>query len=280
MDGSGMRDRTGDRSTGAGRRQGRGSADLMHAGRGPTTPCALATSQLVADLDGELGGAESAWVASHLADCPSCREERVALEGVRVAVSSALGRPGASTPAFARVLERLDSGEIDPLSQAEAYERRPSGQRPIPPVGRGRRPGAGGRGLPWAVGAGSVALLSVVLAFVAVPAVRETVGRFHVGSLPAGTATSPMLTLTGHAPSRDAKTPVSARAAHAVRNRETTQESRGALAAADSSRDLQVPEELRRRPGMFLDMNVVRRLDKLKKMEAVYRAPGSVGGAG
>jgi hypothetical protein len=54
-----------------------------------------------------------------------------------------------------------------------------------------------------------------------------------------------------------------------------------AVAGGDpSGRDLQVPEELRRQPDMFLDFPLVQRLEKLRHMEAIYRESQEPSGEG
>jgi len=119
----------------------------------------------------------------------------------------------------------------------------------------------------------------MTLALVASPPGR--VQRWlQVPSLPAGTSRAPALTLTGPAVPRGAASSNAARPAAAPPVRKPAQGPRATVAAANASGDLHVPDELRRRPGLFLDMGVVRRLDKLKKMEAVYRGQARAEGAG
>ncbi|MBU6281888.1 zf-HC2 domain-containing protein [bacterium] len=242
----------------------------MYEGKGPTTACALAASQLVALLDGEIPAQERGWVESHLEGCPPCREEHSALARVQGLVGRSLLPSEPETSSLERVMARIEAGEVDPLGLAEpARPERPS-PRPGPPAGTGRR-----TAVPWALGAGSVALLAVLLAVAVLPVGPGVLGWLDAPSTPRGTATAPALTLTGRPPVRETRP---ARASRAGRDASVAH--RAPLVAADPSRDLQVPEELRRRPGLFLDMGVVRRLDKLRKMEAVYRAPGATGAAG
>ncbi|MFM8411786.1 MAG: zf-HC2 domain-containing protein, partial [Alphaproteobacteria bacterium] len=69
------------------------SSGLMREIRGATSACALARAQLTALLDGELAGADSAWVDSHLAGCGDCGREREELVALRSVLSRALDSP-------------------------------------------------------------------------------------------------------------------------------------------------------------------------------------------
>jgi hypothetical protein len=251
---------------------------------GVTTPCALASSQVVALVDGELAADEREWVESHVATCGPCAAERRSIEQLRELVARTLTSRPRRLPSFERVLQRIDSGEADSLSRAAQSSpkaqagppRAPRARASIPRTGRRLRTPAS-----WAVGAGAGAgaALAVVLALAGSPPGRLQ-QWLQVPHLPTGTTTSPALTLTGPPGPRGSASSSAARPSEAPPGRKAARAPRATVASANTSDDLHVPDELRRRPGLFLDMGVVRRLDKLKKMEAIYRAHERAGGAG
>ncbi|MFM7736848.1 MAG: hypothetical protein ACKPBU_12820 [Alphaproteobacteria bacterium] len=121
--------------------------------------------------------------------------------------------------------------------------------------------------------------MAALLAVFLLPSGRGLERWLEAPSVPAGPSVAAPLTLTGRTAASRTRVDATARAQSSRPRTEVAREG-GALAAADTAKDLQVPDELRRRPGMFLDMGVVRRLDKLKKMEAVYRSPNGEGRSG
>lgn len=239
--------------------------------------CGFAADQLAALLDGELAPAERDWVEGHLADCPICDAERKALSTVREAVSRALASTDFPMPSREALFARLDAGDTEAHVEDAGAGRVSRG---APRRGRSRagRPGVARRtSRPWGLVAGSTAALAILLAVVTSPSGRGLQAWLEAPSTPVGVAGAPALTLTGRVAARE---PVSRAGVPAARARSASPEDprrAAGVLASEPSRDLQVPDELRRRPGMFVDMGIVRRLDKLKKMEAVY-GPGKGGG--
>ena len=117
----------------------------------------------------------------------------------------------------------------------------------------------------------AVASLAMLVAFALLPMTQRWPGWLDAPGSPRATA----LTLTSRDPGRARV----AKVAHGTGRPATRGAvSRESLAKADPSRDLDVPEDLRRNPGLFIDMPLVRRLEKLRHLEAVYRQDGMGGG--
>lgn len=243
----------------------------MKPGSGTTDECEALAEDLTAYLDGEIRGESRARLEAHLAACPSCRREIDRVGRVRDLVASALEpRPGGAAVAdegFANVLERIgaDPGPT-PTHGGDLAAARRSASRV-----RGRfhrRPGLG-LGLSLA-GASAIAAMAVLFANDSLRS-TEVPPRTLVGAPVDGTVARRRVALA-------AKTPTVARSDVRSKPAATGPAAGPALAGGDPSRDLQVPEELRLRAGLFVDMDVVKRLDKLKNLEAVYQASRGDGG--
>jgi hypothetical protein len=270
--------------------------------------CEEIRDSLVARLDGELDRRTAAAVDEHLAGCGACARELASLRSVVGAVSEVLGRDraGASMDAFDRVWARVAAGEAVPAPAAAPEQRSgriSAGLGVRPPHGdphrdrdAGVRSGrvARGRervqsqarrsGLRLTVIGGAVAAagLALVVALAGNPfspgagsGERSAATKVAESSAPAADASRERRDPSAVAQAKD-----SAPAAQPkVAARPSGADAAGGgnvRVAADSSppessgRDLQVPDELRKHPGMFLDLPIVQQLEKLRHMEAVY----------
>lgn len=240
----------------------------MSAGRGQGAACAARVGDLVAHLDGELGAAEDERLVAHLAACAGCRLEVARLAAVREIVARAIGavdggpvRVASEQPAdFAAVLERIGAQPAGGGPRRIGGRRGGGGSRPASRSGAGRAGRLRGTALGLSL-AGAGALAAVALLVVRdLRADLPFAPRTLVGARRPAAVTAPAPRIAG--------------GPRAPGNRS----SRRAAVAADPGRDLQVPAELRARPGLFVDMDVVKRLDKLRHLEAVYREDGAQGG--
>ncbi len=240
--------------------------------------CAEVCEGLVAWLDDESEPAERASVREHLDACSRCRQDLEELQAVRRDLASALRASPlseASTPAALASLLAAISDARPAAGQGKSSarvavggragetsdEHTAAGWRPNG-LARAERSGRrAARRAPWRAmssgWAGRLALGGLAAAGLAM-ALGVSVGRRQ----------TPVATRLAGEPSRTEPVRVAAPRAAG-----------GALAAAD--RDLPVPDELRQQPGRFLDLDIVRKLEKLRNLEAVNRHadPDATGGA-
>lgn len=281
--------------------------------------CEDVRENLTALSDGELAPEVAGRVRNHLTGCGGCAGELASIERTRGYVKAALGGyPAEATDrlagAFGELLARLDGPAVEVEAGASllaAESRHALGQRParvaraselrrLPSAQRGRpadRSATLPRGRsprrPWAL-VGGLALVATALVFAVDRA--ALLGRFSGGDpsarpaiakgvgAPAAADRAPRRTQVAKseaAPAAKGRSspPTSARLA----SKDASSESGSATAVADrgdAGRDLSVPDEVRLHPGMFLDLGMVQRLDKLRHLEAVYRQPGAGEGEG
>ena len=247
---------------------------------GGLRPCDRVVAELGALLDRELDPEVIETVEAHLSICPDCSAERAAIESLQGLVVRSIERVSPDPTPFELLLARLEAGGPDSMADPRRAVRRPSGERPsaIHRHDRSRRSMGASRiplrrrpGRIWFMGAGAVASLAMLVAFALLPMTQRWPGWLDAPGSPRATA----LTLTSRDPGRARV----AKVAHGTGRPATRGAvSRESLAKADPSRDLDVPEDLRRNPGLFIDMPLVRRLEKLRHLEAVYRQDGMGGG--
>ena len=269
-----------------------------------TTRCEEIEESLVAWGDGELDEREAAEVAAHVCTCVPCGARAADFGALRQAIREALlqvpsPRAGIS---FAALEAEIDErgGTAAAAAQRPSRTARSGGQE-RPGRWAVRTPGAGARGGPGgstdrARGARPHGKRLIVWGgALAAAGVALTIGlRGGPGTGPAGTTgvAPSVATLAAAPPGRDGAAPAAsdrgrARDHGVTRSRGAAPGSgaeEGAVAPVGAGsvatsaemavpvadqRDLQVPEELRRRPGLFLDLPVVQRLEKLRRLEAI-----------
>ena len=260
--------------------------------------CEEIREDLVARLDGELDPTAAARVDRHVEGCRECAEEVVALRAIAREVGLALSRaPQFDTEqALQGLLAALQKDGPDAHAAHAAHaamDRRQGGALRLLRGGRERqglrggasfrtdaarrgpplRPGRAGWASRWVAAGGLAAVLAIAVA----------VGVNELGRERGSSIVSAGSGRTSPAASREART---ARAPAAItedrkpaqgaiaRGPESSRSGGPVLATADQAHDgdddLQVPDEVRRQPGMFLDIPIVQRLDKLRNLEAVY----------
>ena len=256
--------------------------------------CEEIRENLIAWLDGELDPAASAGVDRHLESCRECAEELVGMRAIGREVSRVLGPiPRFDTEqalqGLLAVLQReqidadpgasTDRGRRAPFRYVAGGRERPgsrdgarSGVHPPQPMPMARR-GRARRASRWIAAGGLAAVLALAVA-VGLD-VRERDGGSSLSTAGSGQMppTAPQAARTERAPL--AVTGERHPAQAAIARGAASSRSGGAVVPAaepvqGGDDDLQVPDEVRRRPGMFLDIPIVQRLDKLRSLEAVY----------
>jgi hypothetical protein len=261
--------------------------------------CEEIREDLVAWLDGELDPDAVARVDRHVAACAACARELAALRDLGRQVAQAFAGAGAAVdrdrPSLERVLSALGaeaptvmrSSDVRPGGRfGPADATRSAGSARFARARRGRRghglqsgdrPQRAGRRLGLVLGGTLAAGLALALGiglgdfgrppWVAPQAPEPAAPVSLAARDGVGTAARP-----GEPPAAEPRRQV---AQAPARRSENTPSNGRVLASADpapvSEDDLDVPDEVLQRPGLFLDIGIVHRLDKLQNLEAVYR---------
>jgi hypothetical protein len=264
--------------------------------------CEEIRGHLVARLDDELEVPVRAVVDAHLASCRACARELAELRTVGMEVHRRLGRlpaPGRDS-SFEALWSRVAAESGERRGRGLGLGRRRTAavaarsSRPASADGHeramadvvGRSPGRPRRAIRWsAIGGGITAVAA--MAFV--------VSSLRSGPATApGAASSPPASVAAGKPAEGAPAVAVAPRAQRVPAPKVAarpaEPAAGAVRLANgapddaaggaSERDLHVPDEVRKHPGMFLDLPIVQRLEKLRNMEAVYRDAASGEGSG
>jgi Putative zinc-finger len=248
--------------------------------------CQQIQEDMVARLDGELDAVARDAVDAHVRECPACAAELAAVEGVRAALERALAeRRIEAGPSERRVQSLMAAlGATEPQAGARRSARSPGGRqrrasrwrRPDERPADSRRPASLGRSSRSRaiVAIGGVAAAAVVLLL------ASGLGGGPKAPNGGGSSLAGLPSSLGRPVASDKPAPVDPEANRdrMVAGSTGSGPESGArvLAAAPlgderDAADLQVPEELRRHPGLYLDFPIVQRLEKLRNLEAVYR---------
>jgi anti-sigma factor RsiW len=231
------------------------------------TSCESIREMLVAWLDGELSAGDAVAVQQHVESCSACADEVALFRATQSAITRALSRTAAA-PAdqrdagFAALLREVEG---DP-PQVEVETRSGSRHAASPALRRAATRWRIRTVLSGALAAG----LAAVLFWYGSPGGGPTSKSVPASGGPVASSTS----ASGSGATRVA------RDASGSNRGATGAPARSNVLAVDApadddaaKNDLQVPDELRRRPGFFLDYPIVHRLEKLRRLEATNAVP-------
>jgi hypothetical protein len=231
------------------------------------TSCESIREMLVAWLDGELPAGDASAVQRHVESCSACADEVALFRATQSAITRAL------SPTSTAANDQRDAGFAALLSEVQGDS---------PHVGvatrsRSRRtasPALRKAATRWRVRtvlSGALAAgLAAVLFWYGSPGGGPTSKSVPASGGPVASSTSSGGTGATRV-ARDGSGSSRVATGAPARSNVVTVDAPADEEAAKS--DLQVPDELRRRPGFFLDYPIVHRLEKLRRLEATNVVP-------
>jgi anti-sigma factor RsiW len=232
------------------------------------TSCESIREMLVAWLDGELEASDAAAVRQHVESCAACAGEVSLFRATQSAVTRALSRTD-SVPTDRReagfaALLREAQGDPAPVRLATRSASRET-------ASPGRRRAATRWRVRAVLGGALAAGLAAVLFWYGSPGVvrKESAPPASGGSVASSSSSAGGATRVA----RDGSGSGHGSTGAPARSNVVTVDA--PVDEDTAKRDLQVPDELRRRPGFFLDYPIVHRLEKLRRLEATNLTPDS-----